>query len=796
MVTFEELTAQHSRLLGEYDRLETGEFLAQAELLLGEIREGASCIADPDQRSILDSMARALGELIFDLSGMQPSVRLAAFAEAQITTGITASGDGLGPIIIQRPDVTPAYLPPAPPGPDVLPDPGPLPPGSRLPFARNTLFTGRVEPLLALARALIPFELEPAGVRAGPALIIQAVQGMGGIGKTQLAVEFAFRYGRFFHGVHWLNAAQPDNLGAEIAECGRAMALSPWPRKQPDQVSLTLQAWHDGKPRLLLLDSLEAIAAARDWLPRLAGGGARLLVTARRIGWPADLGLVPLRLAVFSPEESLAFLREYLPEPRASEAEMKMLAERLGRLPLTLQLAGRYLEQHPRLAVSNYHARLTDIFADPAMKNWRSDLGDPVGHDLDLAADFALSWQQVQDKPARRLFLLAGYCAPNQPVPCELLEKAGGLDQEACDDALSLLAGLGLLERDYTAEGLAIHPLLAEYARMLPAELRGVDGFDPLPALAGTLARLTHQAIETGLPANFVPLRPHVEAVAPAAETARLGEAGALWNNLGSHLQDVADYAGARTALERALASDETAFGPDHPDVARDANNLGLVLRDLGDLAGAQAALDRALTIDETAFSPAHPNVARDVSNLALVLQDMGDLEGARAACELALDIDQPAFGPDHPRVASDINNLGTVLKVLGDLDGARAAFERALAIDEATFGPDHPNVATGVNNLGNVLHTQGNLDGARAAFERALAVDEAAFGPDHPSVARDVSNLGLVLRDLGDLAGARSAFERALAIDERFLFPDHPDTAGVRGNLASLGQPGALRPT
>jgi hypothetical protein len=151
---------------------------------------------------------------------------------------------------------------------------------------------------------------------------------MGGVGKTQLAVEFAYRYGRFFHGVHWVNCAQPAAIGAEVAACGAAMCLPGWPEKLPEQIERTVSEWRPGGARIVVLDNLEQVKAAREWLGRLSGGGARVLVTARRGRWPKDLGLKRMRLEVFDPEESLAFLREYLAEERATEEELGELAER------------------------------------------------------------------------------------------------------------------------------------------------------------------------------------------------------------------------------------------------------------------------------------------------------------------------------------------------------------------------------------------------------------------------------------------------------------------------------------
>jgi len=716
------------------------------------------------------------------------------------------------------------YTPPSAPAPDVLPDPGPLPPGFRISFQRNALFTGRVGPLQALARALL-------GGDGRSALVTQALAGMGGVGKTQLAVEFAYRYGRFFHGVHWVNAGEPEAIEGEVAGCGTAMNLPDWPEKQPEQIARTLGEWQRGGPRLVVLDNVEEVDTAREWLARLGGGAVRALVTARRTEWPGDLGLRPLRLESFTPEESQLFLRQHLPEGRATEADLQALAERLYHLPLALELAGRYLAGHARLSVQAYLERLESIWEHPSMAGWREELGNPTGHDLRLAGTFAVSWEQVEDETARRLFPLAGYCAPNQPIPCEVLEEAAEIDEEACDEALGVLTGLGLLEIGDPETGPTIHPLLAEYGRAIVPS--APEGEGVLGALTGVLATLAgaanDQMDQTGSPSHFVPLLPHVRAVAERAEEEGLEDAARLWGSLGYYLHRVADYASAQAAFERALAIDERAFGPDHPSVARDVNNLGvvlkdlgdlagarvafgrvldllaktlppehhniattwnnlgLVLKDLGDLAGARAAYERALAILERVLGSDHPNMATSVNNLGLVLKDLGDLAGARVAFERALEIDERAFGPDHPNVARDVNNLGLVLKDLGDLAGARVAYERALVINERALGSDHPNVAIDINNLGLVLQALGDLARARAAYERALAIDERAFGPDHPSVARDVNNLGDVLRELGDLAGARAAFERALAIDEQVYGPDHPEVATDVNNLGNV---------
>jgi tetratricopeptide (TPR) repeat protein len=739
---------------------------------------------------------------------------------AGTVSGVMLGQGNIGTINInQAPGAAAAYQPePLPPA-GRLPDPGKLPPGSRLTLPRNAAFTGRVPDLLALAEALFY-------QHSGPWAVTQAIAGLGGVGKTQLAAELAYRYGRFTQGAHWINAAgtaEQNNIEAEIAACGLALGLPGWPETQPEQVAATLSAWQRQPERLVVLDNLEDPGLLRPWLARLAG--VRLLVTSRRRSWPADLGLCSRPLDTLPRPESLALLRALAPRLQAlPDEEPERLAERLCDLPLALHLAGSYLQRvrhSPRAYLEALEHAGGALKYQPLPDSMKDS---PTEHDLRLFETFQVSWLQLHpddpnDRLARGLFRACGYCAPNVDLPLAVLAElhtpgdaatepepgsgfwarakrrlgigarspgaarpvGGAPSQGEIDLALSRLYELGLAEAGEA--GPRLHPLLAELARLLDA----AETESALPALAHALARVSYQALETGLPQDFLGLRPHLPVAAAAAEQAGLQYAGALWNNLGAHQNMIADYSGAKAAYERALRIDEAAFGLDHPDVANYVNNLGWVLNAQGDLAGARAHYERALRIWEQQLGPDHPQVAAGLNNLGGVLRDQGDLAGARAHHERALRILEQQLGPDHPQVAAGLNNLGLVLQDLSDLAGARAHYERALRIDEAAFGPDHPEVARDVNNVGGVLRDLGDLRGARAHHERALRIWEQQLGPDHPQVATGLNNLGLVLQDLGDLPGARAHFERALRIAEKELGPDHPYVATSNNNLGRV---------
>ncbi|HII06517.1 MAG TPA: hypothetical protein HA349_04155, partial [Methanotrichaceae archaeon] len=478
----------------------------------------------------------------------------AASEKGSVAIGGDASGN-----IIAIGDVTlppealdllrPRYRPPPPPPPDVLPARNGLPPGKRLDFLANDVFTGREEDLLGLAHVLLH---EPNSRGAGINQAATAATGLGGIGKSQLAVEFCYRYGRFFHGVHWIQADQ--DISAEVAACGASMNLPRWPAdKVPEQVALTLRTWEEGGPRLVVLDNVEDPATVQEWLPKMQL--ARLILTSRRSEWPADMGLLIWPLGVLTLPESLTLLRKLAPRLKdVDDSDLENLAERFGCLPLALDLAGRYLHDRTDLSVEDYLAELEEAgnsLEHTSLKDWADH--NPTKHATNLAATFSLSWDQLgedeADALARQIFLTCGYCAPNTPIPKSLLANVmgtGGTSQkQKLDLALRRLLRLGLLK--FTECGPSQHPLLSEFARYLDFEGAA------LPSLAESLSVLSYDAHETGLPERVMPLREHLKSVAKVAENAELETAGSLWNNLGCHLKEIAEYKNAEEAHRRAL---------------------------------------------------------------------------------------------------------------------------------------------------------------------------------------------------------------------------------------------------
>jgi tetratricopeptide (TPR) repeat protein len=695
--------------------------------------------------------------------------------------------------------------------------PGTLPPIWNIPHRRNPNFTGREELLQRLHEALT------SGQHAA---LTQAIHGLGGVGKTQLALEYAYRRAADYDVVWWVRSEEQAILAADYAALAQPLDLPQKDMADQTVVIGAVKRWlQQNGGWLLIFDNAGAPEDVHPYLPQAAG---HVIITSRNPAWSNVAHTVSV--AMWKREESVTFLLERTRQDDKEAADA--VASELGDLPLALEQAAAYIE-----ATGTTIAGYLELFRSRRQDLWGRETRPLDYHDT-VATTWSLAMDRVGDASpaaADRLNLCA-FLAPDD-IPREIINEgaedlpeplcASARDPVAFNDAVAALRRFSLVEA--SADALSVHRLVQAVARdRLDAEhkrtwaMTAVDAVNrAFPGGSGdirtwpTCSRLLPHALaaaghaenlagggpatgrllnQAGLylrgRAEFAQSRlAHERALAidEAAYGPHHPSVATCVNNLGGILQELGDLEAARKHYARALEIDETAQGPEHSDVARDLNNLGRVLHDLGNLERARTHLKRALAIEEAVYGPNHPQVATCVNNLGGVLQHLGDLEGARKHYERALAIDEAAYGMNHPEVGNCVNNVGSVLQDLGDLEGAHKHYERALAIHKAGYGPNHPKVATCVNNLGRVLHDLGDLEGARKHFERALAIDEAAYGPNHPAVARVINNLGGVLRDLGDLDGARKHFERALRISRQLLGDDHRSTRLVRRNLESL---------
>ncbi len=662
------------------------------------------------------------------------------------------------------------------------------PPASRLPVvARNHLFVGREAELARMAVLLQARDLETV-----------ALTGWGGVGKSQLAAEFVYRYRSYFAGgIFWLRFALADAVPAEVARCASALSqeirLNVRMLPVEEQIKLVLSCWQNQLPRLLVFDNCEDETLLARWRP--PRGGCRIVVTGRRRSWHPGLSVTQMEVGELEREQSVVLLRAYRGD--VSVRDLDLIARELGDLPLALAAAGAYLDTYREspLGDPDYYLRAlrrVNPLAHVSLQQEGTTI--TTGHSEHVARTFALSYEQLDpsetiDATALRVLARIASLAPGEPIPRDLLRLTMGSEgdeeeDERFDEALKRLYALGLLTARQEGD-LYMHRLLALFIQMRLTATVAVT--EVRPAVEAALLRRVREINERGYPAALLPLQAHLRVVAARASKREDAMAADLNAVLGMHLRMSGDYQEAQEHLEWALSIREQRLGSEHPDVATLLNNLAELYREQGKYREAEPLYWRALSIRERSLGSEHTAVATPLNNLANLYSAQGRYEVAEELYQWALDIWERSLGPDHPDVAYPLNNLALLYREQGKYEEAEELYRRALRIWEQSLGPEHPQVATLLNNLALLYRVQRRYGEAEELYRRALYIRERSLGPEHPQVAYPLNGLANLYAEREGYGEAEAFYQRALRIWERSLGPEHPQVTYPLNGLANL---------
>ena len=683
---------------------------------------------------------------------------------------VSVVGDNYAPITTgDYSQVRVTTVGPLPPAGEVPPAPGPVGIPGHVP-----LFVGRDGELAGLERALA----------VGPGVVVQAVHGLGGIGKSALAARYALLHAGQYTQVVWVSAEDPARIEAGLGRF--AIALEPQLGEilSSDALAERATAWLAAHGQwLLILDNVNSVNDIAPLLARLGGGSRRFLATSRRAtGWH-HVGAAALRLGVLESAEALVLLAGMLrtaPEDLDGGAE---LCAELGFLPLAISQAGAYMDQN-HLGPRDY---LRLLAAHPAHLYATGD--EDTVSERTIARIWRITLDRLADDPlAGQVLRILAWYAP-EAIPHALLD--GLADPPALQEAVGRLAAYSMLTADTGA--LAMH-------RLVQAVTRTPDPGDPHrdpQAIADARDQATRQLAAaipdtqdpTGWP-QWRTLLPHIDALAshapPDADTETTGY---LLNQAGLFLDDQGQPARGAGHLQRALADSVRVLGPDHPSTLGSRNNLAAAYESAGDLGRAIPLYEQALADFVRVLGPDHPSTLTSRNNLAAAYQSAGDLGRAIPLLEQALADRQRVLGPDHPQTLLSRNNLAHAYKSAGDLGRAIPLYEQALADFVRVLGPDHPSTLTSRNNLAAAYQSAGDLGRAIPLLEQALADRQRVLGPDHPDTLGSRNNLAHAYQSAGDLGRAIPLLRAGPRRPQRVLGPDHPDTLGSRNNLAPAYQ-------
>ncbi|KAJ5546496.1 hypothetical protein N7494_004081 [Penicillium frequentans] len=628
---------------------------------------------------------------------------------------------------------------------------------------------------------------------------IAVLHGLGGIGKTQLAVQFAREHQHEFTAVFWLNGKDRGTL---------LQSLSSVLPRLPGQTN-TIEAIGD--------DELDGVGNAYDiqkFFPATDHGS--ILITSRLPGLIEEFKAKSVLINRLASSEAIRLLLKNsgLSEDSTSKdlkgsVDTLALAHRLDGLPLAIVIAAAFMRQ-TGTSITQYLEFYQESWSDLqsqsspgryvkpliafSLLETKQQEGSYAIHPVvqDWCFHIASTTKDVTPSQLSKLALISvGWI-----VPSESDRDYSELQQRLIPHA-NYVQHVQLHRENNTIWGayLGLGDLYSDQGKLKEAEemyQRALAGYEKAlgpdhPATLNTMNSLgilyKHQGDLKGAEEMYQ------RALAGKEKTLGPYHASTLntVNNLGILYKNQGKLNEAEKMYLRDLTGCEKTLGPDHTSTLDTMNNLGNLYKSLGNMKRAEELYQRALAGYEKALGPDHTSTLNTMNNLGNLYSDQGKLENAEEIYQRALAGYEKALGPDHESTLDTMSNLGIFYKHQGKLEQAEELYQRALVGYEKALGPDHISTLDTMNNLGNLYSDQGRLEDAEEIYQRALAGYEEILGLDHTSTLETMNNLGLLYSDQGKLKETEEIYQRALVGYEKALGPDHNLIQGALEQLDML---------
>jgi tetratricopeptide (TPR) repeat protein len=669
-------------------------------------------------------------------------------------------------------------------------------------------FIGRDDLLAAVHR----------GFRAGGASsAVQVITGLGGLGKTRLAVEYALRHGAAYDVVWWLRAEDPATMRGDYVELAGELGL---PSEQDDQAIAALRReLRRRRDWLLIFDNAEDPNELFPLLPERHSG--HVLITSQRQGWPHA---ETRRLEVLSADVAATYLQR---KGRVADSgTARDLADALGGLPLALVQAASVVADGMRAVdyLDLLRRQAPGLFAEGA------------SHDHELTIDS--TWRVSMDRLAGRsaaavaLFRLSAFLSADAIPLARLTAAVPRMPDElagALADPLQLrqaTAALGEYSLAETADGLlSIHRLvqavtraelgddepqwasiaLATIAAAFPDDERDPKTWEAceelLPHALACVSHAIRLRIETAVTvqlvnraARYLLARGRLDSADAvlrqlSATAEQLGHDDPIYlsyrSTLGQLLMAKGDISAARTVHEDVYQARARVLGTEDPDTLRAGRDLVEALYRQGHWVDAAKLHDRLVEEFTAVLGPDDLETITAQAYLATILRDAGHYRRARDIEEKVVEARTRALGQDHPDTFLAQANLANTLTSLGKLKEARAIEEEVLKARVRVMGEEHPHTLGARANLAVTLRDLGELERARAMEVEVLEARLRLLGEEHPYTITARANLAMTLRDLGELDEARALGEQAVRAWTQVFGQDHSQTLAAKADLA-----------
>ncbi|KAF8473561.1 P-loop containing nucleoside triphosphate hydrolase protein [Kalaharituber pfeilii] len=653
--------------------------------------------------------------------------------------------------------------------------------------------------------------------------------GMGGMGKTQIALEYVYRHHKDYSSVFWINASseqttktsfiqimeqlieyhatlfdEPDykHIGSLLGMAGKLGSVGLFSTEKPEEEQHVIKAvkkWLTAKQNnkwLLVFDNLDDLESfdINDYIPSCDFG--TIIITSRRCGSTQGRRGLEVHQMQNNEAEKLLLtsarldLGRLIPEEcKFEEAAAAAIVENLGYLPLAIAQAGAYI--NIQQCLFSYYLREYEINANRLLsRKWK------VGKDdRSVFATWELSFNAIKNQNPKATELLS-LCAflDNNDI-CEEFLRRGmklAINDTSLADSIHLLFSYSIATRTEKYDSFNIHPLvhlcILWKLEMEPDEYqkKAIEAFFMVTSGIAVPEGREREVNDWIFERRNLP---HLFAVErqmkylPLEEEESLAALDTLYGVYKAHGR----YGKAEEICKTVLAVTEKSLGTNHLITMSRVHNMARVYDSQGKYNQALELYQRALAGHEKALGTDHPSTLYIVNNIALIYYNQGKYSQALELYQRALAGYEKALGTDHPSTLATVHNIALIYYNQGEYSQALELYQRALAGREKALGTDHPNTLGTVNNMAFIYDNQGKYSQALELYQRALAGKEKALGADHPSTLNTVNNMAVVYDNQGKYSQALELFQRALAGYEKALGADHPSTLRTVHNIAIL---------
>ncbi|MFD5159608.1 FxSxx-COOH system tetratricopeptide repeat protein [Streptomyces hawaiiensis] len=606
-----------------------------------------------------------------------------------------------------------------------------------------------------------------------------AVHGLGGVGKSTLALAYAHRHRPDYTLTWWVTADSPARIEQSLA--GLALRLFPlWAGRASEherlQWTMNWLQWHAGW--LLIFDNVEN---PRDLAPYTGAlNRGQHLVTSRRVtGWPRT---TPTRtLGTLSADEAAELLYAHALDgavPTAHQRQESLaLASELGYLPLALEQAGAYLNQNPTVSIDAYRKRLGAKL-------------DKAADGIDAERTIARVWSHTlealnsSNPLAVEILHILAWLAPEN-IPSRLIEILEN-DADEIAEALGALRAYSMISFSPDRTSVSIHRLVQVVLRNNTApDLAAAGRREAEEAILRILSVPSQPDVE--LPPEWAALTPHLIALAASAPRSHQNESIVTAYFIAAQQLNSQGHKASALPLREAIFNYfKTSAGDSDTETIMAQSNLAASYESAGYMTRAVSMYEESLSHCEKVFGPQHRRTLAIRGNLASAYESAGETTRAISLYKKVLKQSIQVLGEDDPETLTMQNNLAYAYRVAGDLKRAIPLYKATLSQRARTLGGDHPSTLNSLNNLATACQAAGDLQQATSLLESVLTQHEEVLGKNHPQTMTVRNNLGIAYSEAKELKRAIAILEPTLAQREKFLGDNHPDTLQSRNNLAT----------